>query len=175
MHRKGHQNKLLVFHSKGGRCQFWGLLHSDDQRSLWWSSRDGPQHDRSRSDTIMISMNFKSYASLAIFFTIPVLLCFFFWTRHFIYFTSVSCVWFLLPYVSLRSNWAWKLSKLDRLSISFSFWGFSSPLTSSLRKLRCLACLQTFVWFSCCYLPARLFRNFTFNQRKKAKEKSRKR
>ena len=64
---------------------------------------------------------FKSYASLAIFFTIPVLLCFFFLTRHFIYFTSVSCVWFLLPYVSLRSNWAWKLSKLDR-TVHFIFF-----------------------------------------------------
>ena len=30
-------------------------------------------------------------------------------------------------------------------------------------------CLQTFVWFFCCYMPARLFRNFTFNYRKKAK------
>ena len=28
---------------------------------------DGPQHDRSRSDTVMISINFDSYASLAIF------------------------------------------------------------------------------------------------------------
>ena len=32
-----------------------------------------------------------------------------------------------------------------------------------------------FVWFFCCYLPARLFRNFTFNYRKKAEKKSRKR
>ena len=30
-------------------------------------------------------------------------------------------------------------------------------------------------WFFCCYLPARLFRNFAFNYRKKAKKKSRKR
>ena len=53
----------------------------------------------------------------------PFLFCsvFFFWTRHFIYFTSVSCVWFLLPYVSLRSNWAWKLSKLDR-TVHFIFF-----------------------------------------------------
>ena len=30
------------------------------------------QHDRSRSDTVMISVNFNSYASLPIFFIIPV-------------------------------------------------------------------------------------------------------
>ena len=34
---------------------------------------DGPQHDRCQ-----ISVNFNSYASLAIYFTIPVLSCFVF-------------------------------------------------------------------------------------------------
>ena len=75
-HRKGYQSKLLFFHSKGGRCSSWGLLHCDDRRSPWWASRDGPQRDRSRPDTGMISMNFNSYASLVIFFIIPVLFCF---------------------------------------------------------------------------------------------------
>ena len=42
------------------------------------ASQVGPQHDRSRSDTVMISMNFYSYANLAIFFIIPVLFCFVF-------------------------------------------------------------------------------------------------
>ena len=75
-HRKEYQSELLFFHSKGGRCSSWGLLHCDDRRSPWWASRDGPQRDRSRSDTGMISMNFNSYASLVIFFIIPVLFCF---------------------------------------------------------------------------------------------------
>ena len=39
-------------------------------------SRNRPQHDRSRSDTVMISMNFNSYARL--FFIIPVFFCFIF-------------------------------------------------------------------------------------------------
>ena len=38
----------------------------------------GPQHDRSRSETVMTSTNHNSYASLAIFFIIPVLFCFVF-------------------------------------------------------------------------------------------------
>ena len=50
-----------------------------------------------------------------------------FWTRNFIHYTSVGCVWFSLSYVSLQSNWAWKPLKLG-LSISFSLWGFSSLL-----------------------------------------------
>ena len=75
-HRKGYQSKLLFFHSKGGRCSSWGLLHCDDRRSPWWASRNGPQRDRKRSDIGMISMNFNSYASLVIFFIIPVLFCF---------------------------------------------------------------------------------------------------
>ena len=121
-HRKGYQSKLLFFHSKGGRCSVWRLLHCDDRRSPWWASRDGPQHDHIRSDTVMISMNFNRYASLVIFVIIPVLFCF--WTQNFKWYTSVSCVWFLLPYVSLQSNWAWKPFKLG-LSILFSLWGFS--------------------------------------------------
>ena len=76
MHRKGYQSKLLFFHSKGGRRSFWGLLYLDDRRSPWWASRDRLQHNHIRSDTVMISMNFNSYARLVIFFIISVLLCF---------------------------------------------------------------------------------------------------
>ena len=39
---------------------------------------DELQHDHIRSDTVMISMNFNSYASLVIFFIILVLFCFVF-------------------------------------------------------------------------------------------------
>ena len=83
-HQKGYQSKLLFFHLKGSRFSSWGLLHCDDRRSPWWASRDRPQHDRSRSDTVMISMNFNSYASLVIFFIISVLFCFVFehWTLY---------------------------------------------------------------------------------------------
>ena len=75
-HLKGYQSKLLFFLC--GLCSFWGLLHCDDRRSPWWASRDGPHHDHIRSDTVMISMNFNSYASLVIFFIISVFFCFVF-------------------------------------------------------------------------------------------------
>ena len=39
---------------------------------------DELQHDRIRSDAVMISMNFNSYASLVIFFIVSVLFCFVF-------------------------------------------------------------------------------------------------
>ena len=55
--------------------------------------------------------------------------CFFFQTLNFIYYTSVSCVWFLLPYVNSQSNWAWKPLKKLGLSILFYLWGFLSLLT----------------------------------------------
>ena len=119
-------SELLFFHSKGSRFSSWGLFHCDDRRSLWWASRDRPQHDRSRSDTVMISMNFNSYARLYFSSFLFFLVCF--WNRNFIYYTSVSCVWFLLPYVNLQSNWAWKPLKLG-LSILFYHWGFLSLLT----------------------------------------------
>ena len=38
--------------------------------TLTGDCHDGPQHDRSSSDTVMISMNFDTYSSLAIFFII---------------------------------------------------------------------------------------------------------
>ena len=119
--------QALIFSLEGGRCSSWGLLHCDDRRSPQWASRDGSQHDRSRSDTVMISMNFNSYATLAIFFIIPVLFCFVFELELYILY-ECSCVWFLISFVSLQFNWAWKPSKLG-LSISFSLWGFSSLLT----------------------------------------------
>ena len=171
-YRKGYQSKLLFVHSKGCRCNLRGLLHSDDRKSPWWASRVGTQHDRSRFDTVIISMNLNSYASLAIFFIIPDLF-FCFWPQNYTYYTRVSCVWFLSPSVSLQSNWTWKLSE-PGLSISFSLWRFSSLLALQWRKLRRLACLKNLClnWFFCCYLPARLFRNFTFNKRKEAKEQS---
>ena len=61
---EGLSEEALFFHSKGGRFNSWGLIHCDDRRSPWWASRDRPQHYRSRSDTVMISMNFNSYAWL---------------------------------------------------------------------------------------------------------------
>ena len=63
------------------------------------------------------------YFSSFLFFSL-----FCFWTPNFIYYTSVSCVWFLLPYVSLQSNWAWKSLKLG-MPILFFLWGFSYLLT----------------------------------------------
>ena len=95
-------SELLGVHSKVRRCNFWGLLHCDDRRSPWRASRDVPQHDRGRSDTIMISMNFNSCASLVTFFIIRVLFCSFFFD-HETFYTRVTCVWFLLAYVSLHN------------------------------------------------------------------------
>ena len=79
-------------------------LLCDDRRSRSWASRDGPRRDRSRSDIGMISMNFNSYSSLVIFFHHSCFVLFCFWSGNFTYYTSVSCVWFLLPYISLPSN-----------------------------------------------------------------------
>ena len=92
-----------------------------------WAAMD--RHYHIRSDTVMISLNFNSYASLVIFFVISVSFCFVFEHWTFIhYMSSVSCVWFLLPCTSLQSNWAWESLKLG-MSILFFLWGFSYLLT----------------------------------------------
>ena len=83
------------------------------------------QLDHGRSDTVIISMNFNSYASLSIFIIIPVLL-FCFWTRNYIYYTSVRCVWLSLSYVSLQSNWSVKTFKTRTVRFVFSLRIFVS-------------------------------------------------
>ena len=75
----------------------------DDELAPW------TQHDRSRSDTGMINMNFNSYASLVILFIIPVLLYFVFDHE-----TMYTYTWFFLPY-DWRKPW--------KLGLSISFFG----------------------------------------------------
>ena len=50
--------------NSGKRVKFDSALFCCDDKPRY----DGPQHDHSRSHTVMISMNFNSYASLAISF-----------------------------------------------------------------------------------------------------------
>ena len=99
-----------------------------------------------RNTVMPVCQYFSSFLFCSVFLFVFFCFCSFvlfcFLTRNCIYFTSVQCVWFLLSYVSLQSNWAWKPSELG-LSISFSLGGFSSLLTSQWRKLRRPACLQT--------------------------------
>ena len=74
----------------------------------------GPQHDRGRSYTVMISMNFDSYANLAIFCIIPGPVLFL--NSNFIYYTSVSCV----SVLSDRYNLADGVAALTQLYALFS-------------------------------------------------------
>ena len=64
-----------------------------------------------------IPIVFHSLSSYTSHHSSFVLICL--WILNYMYYTSVSFVWFLSPYVSLQSNWAWKPSKLG-LSILFS-------------------------------------------------------
>ena len=94
--------------------------------------------------------------------------CFFlvcFWNRNFIYYTSVSCVWFLLPYVNLQSNWAWKPLELG-LSICSLVPKFHFQLTKE--KLGPTYIVQFGKWrdsFSsalCSILSARSFNQWQY-------------
>ena len=59
------------------------------------ASHVGPPHVRSRSDTVMISMNYNSYATLAIFFIIPVLFYFVFELELYILYECQLCLIFI--------------------------------------------------------------------------------
>ena len=100
----------------------WGLLHCDDRRSPWWANRDGPQHDRSRSDTGMISMNFNSYASLVIFFIIPVL---FLITKLYLLYECWLCLIFITAH-KLAIQLSVKTSKTLTVHVVFSLRIFVS-------------------------------------------------
>ena len=108
--------------SKCGRRNFWGLLPCD----VTWDcldERDRPQHYGSRSDTVMICINFNSYSSLVVFFIIPVWFCFVF-KHEIIHTIRVSAeVEVLLPCVILRSNWAFQFKYSDS-PLSFFFSDF---------------------------------------------------
>ena len=85
-----------------------------------------------RVSTVMpVWLYFSSFLFCSVFF-------FFFWTRNYIHFKSVSCVWLLLSYRSLKSNWVWKPSKLG-LHFVYSLRIF----VSAHFIIRRLACLQT--------------------------------
>ena len=75
----------------------WGLIHYDNRRSPWWASRHGPQHDRSRSDAIAFCINLKKLCQFGYIFQ-PFLFCsVLFLNKNYTYYTSVNCVWVLLP------------------------------------------------------------------------------
>ena len=121
------EQALFFFHSKDGRCSFWGMIHCDVRRSPWRASRDGLS-----MISFALTPSWLVWILTArpvwLYFSSFLFVLFCFWTQNFIYYTSDSCVWFLLPYVSSQSNWAWKPLKLG-LSILFSLWGFSSLLS----------------------------------------------
>ena len=81
------------------------------------------------------------------------------WTQNYIYYTCVRCVWYLLPYVSLREN-----HQKSESSLRFLFEDFHVIIMSITAPGMFI---QTFFGLFCCYLSARLFRKFTFNSRKK--------
>ena len=75
--------------------------------------------------TVIISMNFNSYASFALFFIIPVLFYFVFELET-IYTVrvSVSRVWFLLPYVSSQIQLSVTRFKTQTVPFRFLFEDF---------------------------------------------------
>ena len=88
----------------------------DDELAPW------TQHDRSRSDTGMINMNFNSYASLVILFIIPVLLYFVF-DHETMYTTRVLTCLIFLTVRKIEES-------LENSDCPFNFLGgFSSLLT----------------------------------------------
>ena len=122
-HQKGYQSKLLFFHSKGGRCSFWGLLHCDDRRSPWWSQSLWHRHE---------SYEFKQLGQFGHIFTIPVLLCFVFEDKTF----CTIRVWAV--FVFCYRIWACNLTERETLSNSvcpFCFLFEDFRLCSSFSKV----------------------------------------
>ena len=109
----------------------------------------------------MISMNFKRFASLIMFFIFLAL--FRFVLDHNTIQTKRVLALFEFYYPTQPGNLT-ERENLRHVHFLFSLRIFVSAFSA-----------RTFFQFFPCYLPARLFRNFTFNRRKKVKERSPKR
>ena len=108
-HRKRYQSKLLLVHSKGDQCNFWGFLHRNDQRTPWWVNFSGPKHDRSRPATFMICTTFDSYVIHHLCVSM-----FHFWTRKYMalgMLTNLCLALLLLVAVSLVPEFHFQLTK----------------------------------------------------------------
>ena len=99
-YQKGYQSNLLVVHSKGARCNIWGLFHCDDLKSPWWASS---------LYLNIIAVALTPSWLVWILTVMPVWL----------YFSSFLLCFVLFCFV----YWAWKHSKLG-LFISFPFEEF---------------------------------------------------
>ena len=115
----------------------------------------------SNKTQLMISMNFKRFASLVMFFIFLALLRFV--LEHNTIQTKRVLALFEFCYPTQPGN----LTERENLR--------HVPFLFSLRIFVSAFSARTFFQFFPCYLPARLFRNFTFNRRKKVKERSPKR
>ena len=120
-HRKRYKSKLLLFTlgaaDVNSEACFTAMTGDCDDELAPWT-----QHDRSRSDTGMINMNFNSYASLVILFIIPVLLYFVF-DHETMYTTRVLTCLIFLTVRKIEES-------LENSDCPFHFLGgFSSLLT----------------------------------------------
>ena len=56
-----------IFFHDNYKTNCWSRMFTEWTTAEFTVSRDWPHHDRSRSDTVMIYMNFNSYASFVMF------------------------------------------------------------------------------------------------------------
>ena len=102
-HRKGYQSKLLFFHSKAAvvvpEACFTAMTEDrhDEQTSMELS-------------VIAVALTtawlvwISTVIPIWLYFPYSCFVLFCFWSRNFTYYKKVSCVWFLLLYISLQSN-----------------------------------------------------------------------
>ena len=125
-HRKGYQSKLLVLLSKATYVICEAYL----------TAMTGDRHDELAAlDHSMIAVALTLSWLVCILTVMPVRLYFssflfcsllFFNTKLYIYYTSVSCVWFLLSYVSLQSELSVKTLRTRTVHFVFSLRIFVS-------------------------------------------------
>ena len=100
----------------------------------------------------------------------PAIISLFYVTMAYVsYETTRNCQFHPAETILVKIQWIRTLSDVIGVAFLYITYFPSSPLSIYPSSQ------YPFASFFCCYLPARLFRNFTFNYRKKAKKKSRKR
>ena len=149
-------------------------------RVIGASSPDEDGDDRQNEDDDMAWKRFRPsvlctvclsmYIGALISLLTPAIISLFYVTMAYVsYETTRNCQFHPAETILVKIQWIRTLSDVIGVAFLYITYFPSSPLSIYPSSQ------YPFAWFFCCYLPARLFRNFTFNYRKKAKKKSRKR
>ena len=129
---------------------------------------DKPIFQEYSPPSVLCTVCLSMYIGALISLLTPAIISLFYVTMAYVsYETTRNCQFHPAETILVKIQWIRTLSDVIGVASLYITYFPSSPLSIYPSSQ------YPFTWFFCCYLSARLFRNFTFNYRKNAKKKSR--